>query len=99
MRRVLHRFFGAVVVLAVALPSVAATPSEFYLTMLRRGVAAYEAGRLEAAAGPLKIAAFGLVDSVEHYQTAQIHLALTLDRLGNAELAREAARRVVVAER
>ena len=78
---------------------MAATPSEFYLTMLRRGIGAYEAGRFDMAVNPLKIAAFGLVDSIEHYQIAQVHLALTHDRLGNAELSREAARRVVTGER
>ncbi len=99
MRRFLHGFIGAVLVLAVALPAAAATPSEFYLTMLRRGVSAYDAGRYDAAVGPLKIAAFGLLDSIDHYQIAQAHLALTHDRMGNAELSREAAHRLVVAER
>jgi hypothetical protein len=99
MGKFLRGFIGAVVVLAVALPAAAATPSEFYLTMLRRGVSAYDAGRYDAAVEPLKIAAFGLLDSIEHYQIAQAHLALTHDRMGNAELSREAAHRVVVAER
>lgn len=87
------------VILALALPAVAATPSEFYLAMLRRGIVAYDAGRFEAATSPLRVAAFGLVDSVPHYQTAHIYLAMTHDRLGNAEQARDSARRVVAAER
>lgn len=99
MRKFLRGFIGVVLVLVVALPAVAATPSEFYLTMLRRGVSAYEAGRYDAAVGPLRIAAFGLLDSIDHYQIAQAHLALTHDRMGNAELSREAAHRLVVAER
>lgn len=99
MRTFLRGFIGAVAILVVALPAAAATPSEFYLAMLRRGVSAYDAGRYDAAAGPLKIAAFGLVDSIEHYQIAQAHLALTHDRMGNAELSREAAHRLVLAER
>ena len=80
MRRFLHGFIGAVVALAVALPAAAATPSEFYLVMLRRGVSAYDAGRYDAAVAPLKIAAFGLLDSIEHYQIAQVHLALKIGR-------------------
>ena len=99
MRNALRVCAGVALALSIALPAAAATASEFYLTMLRRGVSAYDAGRFDAAVGPLKTAAFGLVDSVEHYQTAQIHLALAHDRLGNAELAREAARRVVVGQR
>jgi tetratricopeptide (TPR) repeat protein len=98
----MQRLVGGVaflVALMVALPARGATPSEFYLGMLQRGVTAYDAGRYDAAVGPLRIAAFGLVDSVPHYQTAQVYLALTHDRLANVEPAREAARRVVVAER
>ena len=67
--------------------------------MLRKGIVAHDAGRFDAATSPLRVAAFGLVDSVEHYQTAHIYLALTYDRLGNAEQARDSARRVVAAER
>lgn len=85
--------------LAVALPVLAATPSEFYVAMLRKGVVAYDAGKFDAATSPLRVAAFGLVDSVEHYQTAHVYLALSFDRLGNAEQARDSARRVVAAER
>ncbi len=86
-------------VLTVAMPAVAASSSDFYLTMLRKGISAYDAGRFDAAAAPLRVAAFGLVDSIEHYQTAHIYLALTQDRLGNAEQTRESARRVVTGER
>jgi tetratricopeptide (TPR) repeat protein len=81
------------------MPAAAASSSDFYLTMLRKGISAYDAGRFDAAAPPLRVAAFGLVDSIEHYQTAHIYLALTLDRLGNAEQTRESARRVVTGER
>src|SRR5687767_4992677 len=99
MHRGLRGLVGVAFAFAMALPAIAATPSEFYLAMLRKGTGAYEAGRFEDAAGSLKIAAFGLLDSIEHYQTAQIHLALAHDRLGNTELARESARRVVIGER
>ncbi len=89
----------AILALALTLPATAATPSEFYLAMLRKGIVAHDAGRFDAATAPLRVAAFGLVDSIEHYQTAHIYLALTFDRLGNAEQARDSARRVVAAER
>lgn len=87
------------VILALALPSFAATPSEFYLAMLQKGIAAHDAGRFDAAASPLRIAAFGFVDSIQHYELAQIYLTLTYDRLGEVELARRAARSTVTAER
>lgn len=99
MRTLLRVLLGVLVVLTVAMPAVAATSSDFYLTMLRKGISAYDAGRFDAAAPPLRVAAFGLVDSIEHYETAHIYLALTLDRLGNAEQTRESARRVVTGER
>ena len=86
-------------VLVVALTAGAATPSEFYLSMLRKGVAAYDGGRFDQAETPLRVAAFGLVDSLEHYQLAHVYLSLTHDRLGNADQARESARRVVTAQR
>ena len=99
MSRLIRESVGVVVVLAVALTVQAATPSEFYVSMLRKGVAAHDAGRFEQAVTPLGVAAFGLVDSLDHYQLAHIHLALTYDRLGNPDASRESARRVVSAQR
>jgi hypothetical protein len=77
----------------------AATPGEFYLGLLRRGTASYEASRHEDAVKQLKIAAFGLVDAVDHYQFAQVYLTLTYDKLQDSDRAREAAHRVYLAER
>src|SRR5687767_14910139 len=82
-----------------AAPATAATPGEFYVSLLRRGVASYEATRYTDAAKQLRIAAFGLVETVDQYQLAQMYLALTWDQLGDQARAREAAHRVVVAER
>jgi outer membrane biosynthesis protein TonB len=77
----------------------AQSATDFYLSLLRRGTAAVDAGQFAAAATPLRIAAFGLVDSIESYETALVHLAIAQDRLSNQEGAREAVRRVVAAER
>lgn len=88
-----------VVLIGTAAPVTAATQSEFYAGLLRRGVASYEAKRFPDAARQLRIAAFGLVDTIDQYQLAQIYLTLTHDKLGEADRAREAARRVVIAER
>ncbi len=95
-----NRVLGVTIfAIAAAVSASAATPADFYLTMLRRGVAAFDGGRYEEATRPLRIAAFGAVDSIEHYQTAQIYLALAFDRLQNEAGAREAASRVVVAQK
>lgn len=99
----MHNFIrttALVVLLAgMSTPAAAATPGEFYLSLLRRGVVSYDANRYPDAAKQLHIAAFGLVDAVEQYQLAQMYLALTHDKLGEMDRAREAARRVIVAER
>jgi len=78
---------------------MAATPSEFYANLLRRGVASYEANRYPDAARQLRIAAFGLVDVVDQYQLAQMYLALTNDKLGLKDRAQDSVHRVIAAER
>lgn len=99
----MHKFIRMWALMAVLLGAAgsasAATPSEFYLGLLRRGTAAYEASRYADAQRQLRIAAFGLVEAVEHYQLAQVYLALTYDKLSDPDRAREAAHRVVLAER
>ncbi len=81
------------------LPLSAATPSEFYGNLLRRGVAAYDAGRYEDAARQLRIAAFGLVEAVESYEFAQVYLTLAWDKAGQTERATDAAKKLLAAER
>ena len=99
----MHNFIRITALVAVltgmATPAAAATQGEFYLNLLGRGVASYEANRHQDAARQLHIAAFGLVETVEQYQLAQIYLALTHDKMGERDRAREAAHRVIVAER
>lgn len=99
MRNFIRSTTLAVLLIGTCLPVGAATPNEFYTTLLRRGVAAYDASRYSDAARQLRFAAFGLVEAVDQYQVAQIYLALTYDKIGDAERARDAARKVAVAER
>lgn len=89
----------AVVLLGAVLPMGAATPNEFYTGLLRRGMASYDASRYADAAKQLRFAAFGLVEAIDQYQVAQVYLALAHDKLGETDRAREAARRVALAER
>lgn len=98
MRNV-YRALALVAVLIIATaPLLAATATEFYTNLLRRGVAAYDAGRYEEASRQLRLAAFGFVDSIEQYETAHAYLAVAYDRLGSEERARDSARRVVAGE-
>ncbi len=80
-------------------PLHAATAMDFYVSLLNRGIAEVEAGRDATAVTPLRLAAFGLVESIEHYETAQVHLVIALDRLNQPDSAREAAMRIMAAER
>jgi tetratricopeptide (TPR) repeat protein len=99
----MHNFIRMTAFVAVMagmdMPAAAATQNEFYSNLLRRGMASYESSRYPDAAKQLRIAAFGLVDAIEQYQIAQMYLALTHDKLGESDRAREAAHRVIVAER
>ena len=99
MRIILHSMMLLLAALAVATPALAATPSEFYLALLKRGASEVEAGRHSDSVTPLRLAAFGFVDSVENYETAQVYLTVAYDRLSQPDQAREAATRVVAAER
>ena len=97
--RKLTRWMLFLAALAACVPVFAATATDFYLELLRRGVAEVEAGRNESALTPLRLAAFGLIDSIEHYQTAQVYLVVALDGLDQTEEARQAAQRILSAER
>lgn len=90
---------AVVLTLIAAAPLRAATVNEFYASLLKRGVDHVKAGAYEAGANELKLAAFGLIDSVELYQTAQVYLAIASQHLNRETQARAAAGRVVSAER
>jgi hypothetical protein len=90
------------VLLALHLASGAAygaSAVDFYLNLLRRGVSDFNAGRFAAAAGELRIGAFGLLDLPDQYQTAQIYLALSADKLGRSDEARRAIDRLLASQR
>jgi len=98
MRNVFRQTFAALL-LCAALPLAAATPNAFYANLLRRGIGAFDAGRFEEAVGELRLAAFGSVESIESYETAQVYLTISYDRLAQPDRAREAARKIIAAER
>jgi len=80
-------------------PLFAASATDFYLGLLRRGISEVDAGRNVTAITPLRLAAFGLVESIDHYETAQVYLAIAFDRMQQPESAREAMVRILAAER
>ena len=87
------------VALATSVQAFAATPADFYRSLLRRGAAEVEAGRASEALTPLRLAAFGLVESIPEYETALVYLVVAHDRLKQQERVREAAQRILAAER
>ncbi len=93
------RAFLFSLLLCAAGSALAQGASDFYLGLLRRGTSFVEAGQYAPAVTPLRIAAFGLVESVERYETALVYLAITQDRLGNQDDARDSLRRLLAAER
>lgn len=97
--RMIVRACAALTAFLVAAPLLGAAPQDFYLNLLRRGVADFNAGRFDAAKEELRIAAFGLVETIDSYQTAHVYLALAADRLGDTEEARRAVGRVQAAQR
>jgi hypothetical protein len=92
-------FIAVIFTLLAAAPLRAATGNDFYASLLKRGIDHVTAGAYEAGAGELKLAAFGLVNSVEYYQTAQVYLAIAGQHLNREPQTRAAATRVIAAER
>jgi len=87
----------------VALLSIlAAVPvfaQSFYETRFQSGVIDFNRGAYPRAVDELRIAAFGRVDDIPRYETAEIYLAVASDRIDHAEDARQAALKVLQAER
>jgi len=96
MKKILQ---STILLLAFAAPVFAASANDFYAALLRRGIADVDAGRNAEAITNLRLAAFGLIDSIEHYEHALAYLTVAFDRLGNAEQARETAARIIAAEK
>jgi tetratricopeptide (TPR) repeat protein len=99
MRKIFGWMLLTVVMVVAAAPALAASTSDFYMTLLRRGISEVDAGRYDTAVTPLRLSAFGLIESIEHYETAQTYLTIAFDKLGEQDHAREAAHRLVAAER
>jgi hypothetical protein len=76
----------------------AASSQEFYQRQFQRGMAHFSTGDYAVALTELRNAAFGLVENVEAFETAQTYAALAAHRLGHAEDTRDALIRIVAAE-
>ena len=77
----------------------AAAGEEFYDRLYGRGIAQFNQGNYANAYSTLRLAAFGLLEDVKRFETAQIYMTVAAMRLKREGDARVAAQRVVAAER
>jgi len=87
------------VALLSLLSAVPGLAQSFYEARFQAGVIDFNRGAYARAADELRVAAFGRVDDIPSYITAEVYLAVTNDRLEHAEEARVAAMKVLQAER
>ena len=87
------------VALLSLLSAVPALAQNFYEARFQTGVIDFNRGAYARAADELRVAAFGRVDDIPSYITAEVYLAVTNDRIEHAEDARVAAMKVLQAER
>lgn len=78
---------------------LAASDEDFYQRLYQRGMTHFAAADYPAAFTELRNAAFGLVDKVDQFETAQSYACLAARRLGHDSDARDSLMRIVSAEK
>ena len=63
---------------------------DFYEGLYARGMTHFRASEYEAAYSDLHLAAFGFVDQLDRFETAEAYAAIAANRLGNEALTRGA---------
>jgi len=87
------------VALLSLLTAVPVLAQNFYEARFQTGIVDFNRGAYARAVDELRVAAFGRVDDIPSYITAEVYLAVTNDRLEHAEDARTAALKVLQAEK
>src|SRR4051794_32022109 len=82
-----------------ATSAVAASGDEFYDRLFNRGMAQFTEGNYANAYASLRTAAFGLLEDIRRFESAEIYMTVAAKRLRRDSDARAAAQRVVAAER
>lgn len=77
----------------------AASGDDFYQRLYQRGMSHFAAGEFEDAFTDLRRAAFGFVEQVDTFETAQVYAGLAAHRLGRDSDARDSLMRIVSAEK
>jgi hypothetical protein len=99
MTRSIRTAVTAVLWSVLATVVASAAPNDFYTALLQRGISHVAAGNYEAGTKELRTAAFGLVDDLPLFETAQVYLTIAGQKLNHEADARHAAQRVLAAER
>ena len=92
------RVFIAVTALALATVA-AAGPAPFYVSMLDRGISDVTHGNYKDGVQELRVAAFGFVNDIPRYETAQVYIAIACTKMKNSDDARIAMTKLLNAER
>lgn len=85
--------------LLIPVAGYAASGDEFYQRLYQRGLAHFAAGDYANAFMELRNAAFGFVEHVDQFETAQAYAIIAAHRLGHDNDARESLMRIVSAEK
>ncbi|HEX7680254.1 MAG TPA: hypothetical protein VF713_19135, partial [Thermoanaerobaculia bacterium] len=85
--------------LIIPVAGSAASGDEFYQRLYQRGLAHFAAGDYVNAFMELRNAAFGFVEHVDQFETAQSYAIIAAHRLGHDNDARESLMRIVSAEK
>jgi hypothetical protein len=88
----------AVCLMLVPAVTFAASGEAFYQRLYDRGMADFASANYESAYLELRNAAFGFVDDIELFETAQTYVALAASRLKHDADAHDALDRIVAAE-
>src|SRR5258706_14339635 len=85
--------------LLIPVAGFAASGDEFYQRLYQRGMAHFAAGDYAHAFLELRNAAFGFVEHVDQFETAQSYAIIAAHRLGHDNDARDSLLRIVSAEK
>jgi tetratricopeptide (TPR) repeat protein len=85
--------------LLIPVAGVAASGEEFYQRLYQRGMAHFAAGDYTHAFMELRNAAFGFVEHVDQFETAQSYAIIAAHRLGRDNDARDSLMRIISAEK
>jgi tetratricopeptide (TPR) repeat protein len=83
----------------VCTSAFAASGDEFYDRLFSRGLAQFNEGNYTGAYAAFKVAAFGLLDDVKRFETAEVYMTVSAMKLHHESDARASALRVLAAER